>query len=97
MDNHVHLLAVPERKDSLARAIGRAHRRHARRVNRDQGWSGHLWANRFFSTALDAGHLWRAVKYVESNPVRAGRCARAEDWPWSSARGRTRAASATPS
>jgi len=85
MDNHIHLVAVPKANDSLSLAIGRAHMRHARRVNRAQGWSGHLWANRFFSTALDEAHLWRAVKYVELNPVRAGLCARAQDWPWSSA------------
>ena len=30
--------------------------RHARRVNRQQGWSGHLWANWFYSTALDEQH-----------------------------------------
>lgn len=86
MSNHVHLLAVPDRDEAMARAIGRAHMRHARRVNRERGWRGHLWANRFYSTALDEAHLWRAVKYVELNPVRAGVVARAEDWPWSSAR-----------
>jgi len=86
MANHVHLIAVPRRTDSLARGIGRAHFRYARWVNWRQGWSGHLWANRFHSTALDVMHLWAAVKYVELNPVRAGIVARAEDYEWSSAR-----------
>ena len=86
MSNHVHLIAVPRRADSLARAIGRTHMRYARRTNRLREWSGHLWANRFFSTPLDESHLWQAVKYVELNPVRAGMAARAEDYAWSSAR-----------
>ncbi|MBE0575165.1 MAG: transposase, partial [Desulfuromonadales bacterium] len=30
MTNHVHLIAVPEREESLARAIGEAHRRYTR-------------------------------------------------------------------
>ncbi len=34
---------------------------------------------------LDDAHLWATVRYVVRNPVRAGRVARAEDFPWSSA------------
>lgn len=86
MTNHVHLLAVPRREDSLARGVGLAHRRHAVRMNRREGWTGHLWANRYFSTSLDEAHLWACVRYIELNPVRAGLAERAEEWPWSSAR-----------
>jgi putative transposase len=86
MSNHIHLLAVPRRPDSLARGMGRAQQRHARRVNAAQGWLGHLRANRFYSTPLDEAHLWTAIKYIELNPVRAGVVARAEDYRWSSAR-----------
>ncbi len=86
MTNHVHLLVVPRRKKAMDLAIGRTHMRHARRVNREQGWSGHLWANRFYSTILDETHLWAAVRYIERNPVRAGLVKRAERYGWSSAR-----------
>ena len=85
MSNHVHLLVVPGRKDSLATAIGRTHMRHARWVNRRQGWTGHLWANRFYSTVPDEPHLWAAVKYLERNPVRAGIVDHAHGYEWSSA------------
>lgn len=86
MTNHVHLLVVGERTDSMAFAIGRTHMRYARHINRRHGWTGHLWANRYHSTVLDETHLWRAVRYVELNPVRAGMVQRAEEYPWSSAR-----------
>ena len=86
MTTHVHLLGVPQRETALAEAVGRAHMRYARWANRQQRWWGHLWANRFYSTPLDEEHLWAAVKYIERNPVRAGLVARAEDYPWSSAR-----------
>ena len=33
MPNHVHLIAVPQSEDGLARAIGEAHRRYTRRIN----------------------------------------------------------------
>lgn len=35
---------------------------------------------------MEEAHLAAAVPYVERNPVRAGLCERAVDWPWSSAR-----------
>ncbi|MHB9027103.1 MAG: transposase [Armatimonadota bacterium] len=86
MTTHIHVVAVPAREDSLALAIGRAHMKYARWVNRRQGWQGHLWANRFYSTVLDEAHCWAAMKYIERNPIRAGLATRAEDYPWSSAR-----------
>lgn len=86
LSNHVHMIVVPQTRESLGRAIGLAHRRQSMWINRQMGWRGHLWANRFHSCPLDGPHLWRAVKYVETNPVRSGLVARAEDWPWSSAR-----------
>ena len=84
MPNHVHMVAVPEKKDSLARLLRIAHHRHARRVNAAHGWRGHLWQERFHSFVMDEMHLLAAVRYIELNPVRAGLCKRVEDWPWSS-------------
>ncbi len=84
MPNHVHLVVVPQRKQSLAKLFGVAHHRHARRINSAQGWQGHLWQERYHSSVLDETHLLAAVRYIELNPVRAGLCTRAEDWRWSS-------------
>jgi putative transposase len=85
MPNHVHLIAVPEAADSLARFFGSAHLRYTRRINLRENWRGHLWQERFHSFVMDERHLLAAVRYVELNPVRAGLCRRPEDWPWSSA------------
>ena len=85
MTNHVHLIAVPQDPESLAKAIGRADFLHTQYVNRLQGRSGHLWQNRFHSCALDEGHFWSAMRYVEQNPVRAGLVKEAGDYEWSSA------------
>jgi putative transposase len=86
MSNHVHLVVVGLKANSMARALGCAHGRYARRFNARSGWTGHLWAHRFYSSAMDQRHLWYAVRYVETNPVRAGLVRLAEDYPWSSAR-----------
>ncbi len=85
MDNHVHLIAVPEKRESLWQAIGETHRRYTRMINFREGWRGYLWQGRFSSFVLQEGHLYAAVRYVERNPVRAKLVKRAEDYEWSSA------------
>jgi putative transposase len=85
MTNHVHLLVVPSGTSSMAVAVGNAHGKYAQWFNAQHGLSGHLWANRYYSTALDCCHLWAAVRYVELNPVRAQMIGRAEDYLYCSA------------
>ena len=85
MGNHVHLMAVPARADSLAKAIGRTHWLYARYVNRMHRRSGHLWQNRFYSSAMDEEHALLAMRYTERNPLRAGMCRAARRYRWSSA------------
>ena len=85
MTNHVHLVAIPRREDSLAKAVGRTPLRYTQYVNRLHARSGHLWQDRFFSSALDEGWFWHAMRYTERNPVRAKLVRRAWDWLWSSA------------
>lgn len=86
MPNHVHLIAVPSAEDSLARAIGEAHRRYTRRINFREQWRGHLWQERFASFPMDEQYLLAAARYVEMNPVAAGLVMLPEEYPWSSAR-----------
>jgi putative transposase len=86
MTNHVHLVVVPEREDSLAQAVGWTHFRYTRLVNMRENWRGYLWQGRFHSCVMDSAHTLRALRYVELNPVRAGLVERPEEWPWSSAR-----------
>ena len=86
MGNHVHLIAAGKQRDSIPKALGNAHREYSRFLNLEAYVTGHLWANRYFSTPLDEPHLWAAVRYVELNPVRAQLVDEATDFPWSSAR-----------
>ena len=86
MPNHVHLIAVGKSRISIPRAVGNAHREYSRLRNGARRVTGHLWANRYFSTALDEPHLWAAIRYVELNPVRGGMVDDATRYKWSSAR-----------
>jgi putative transposase len=86
MPNHVHLVVVPEEKDSLSRLFRFVHHHYSRRINFRENWKGHLWQERFHSFVMDERYLMATVRYVELNPVRARLCPRPQDWPWSSAR-----------
>ena len=86
MPNHVHLIGVPERADAMASALGRTHADFARHFNLKNRSCGHMWQARFFSCPLGPTHLWRAMAYVERNPVRAGMVEHAAQYEWSSAR-----------
>ena len=84
MPNHVHLILVPDRQESLGRALGETHRRYSTAINARLGVTGHLFQARFGSAAMDEEHLMAAARYVALNPVRARLVERAEDWRWSS-------------
>jgi putative transposase len=86
MPNHVHVVAVPDRPDSLAKSLGPAQSRYARYCNQQRGVTGHVWQDRYYSAPLDQRHLVVALRYVDCNPVRAGLAANAENYEWSSAR-----------
>ena len=85
MDNHIHLILVPDTDDGLRATLAEAHRRYTRAINLREGWRGFLFQGRFASYAMDDAHLMTAMRYVENNPVTAGLVERAEDWRWSSA------------
>ena len=85
MDNHVHLILVPQTEDGLRATLAEAHRRYSRRINFREGWRGYLFQGRFASYPMDDAHLMAAVRYVENNPVAAKMVGRAEEWRWSSA------------
>jgi putative transposase len=60
---------------------------HVRRFHKHYGTSGHIWQGRYKSFLIQKdGHLLIVLKYVESNPLRAGLVNSANNWLWSSHR-----------
>ncbi|MCK4905143.1 transposase [bacterium] len=86
MNNHVHFVVKPKREDGLANLFKTVHMRYSHYINRQRGAKGHLWQGRFYSCILDNAHLYRAIRYVENNPVRAKITKKAWDYKWSSAK-----------
>jgi len=91
MPNHIHLIAMPDRPAAMADAMRGTHADFARYFNLRRRSCGHVWQARYFSTPLDANHLWQAMAYIERKPVRAHLAELAEDYAWSSARFRRNA------
>ncbi len=85
MSNHVHFIVVPKEEPDLAKVFKTTHMRYAHYINRQRKVKGHLWQGRFYSCILDDAHLYRAIRYVENNPVRAKIVKNAWEYKWSSA------------
>ena len=64
--------------------------RYAHYINRQRSAKGHLWQGRFYSCILDDAHLYRAIRYVENNPVRAKLVKKAWKYGFSSAKDHTK-------
>ena len=46
-----------------------------------------VWQNEYFDRFIrDERHLAQAINYIHENPVKAGLCRHAIEWPWSSAK-----------
>lgn len=85
MSNHIHIVSVPLRKNSLAKAIGQTHFQYTLHFQQKYGTTGHLWQSRFYSCPMDEDYAVNAIAYTELNPVRARMVELAWDYPWSSA------------
>jgi putative transposase len=88
MGTHYHLLVETKAAD-LAPGMRWLNGVYARGFNKRHQRRGHLFGARYDSYVVrDDVHLEAATRYVLENPVRAGLCPKAEDWPWSYAASR---------
>jgi putative transposase len=89
MPNHFHLALWPRQDGDLSRFMQWLLTAHVRRYHRHYRSGGHVWQGRFKAFPIQQDdHLVTVLRYIERNPLRAGLVANAEDWLWSSLRGR---------
>lgn len=85
MDNHVHLLMTPAQVGGLSRLMQLLGRNYVRYLNDRVGRTGTLWEGRYRAGPVDSNRYALAcIRYIESNPVRAGVVSAPADFPWSS-------------
>jgi len=86
MSTHYHLV-VESTREQLSSGLQLLNCGYATHFNRRYGRFGHAFAGRFSARAIESEeYLREACAYVLLNPVKAGLCERAEDWPWSYSR-----------
>jgi putative transposase len=90
MLNHIHmLLESPLGLKAMSSFMHGINQSYAMRFNNKYGKFGHVWQNRYKNfIVLKDSYLLNLINYIEHNPVRANVVTRAEDYPWSSYRGR---------
>jgi putative transposase len=73
MGNHFHLVLEPGAGQSISRILQSLTVAHTWHYHKARGTSGHVWHGRFKSPVVAADeHLLTVMRYVESNPLRAG-------------------------
>jgi putative transposase len=75
MTNHVHLVAIPKRPDSLAKLILRVHSRYAQAFHRRYKRTGHLWHSAAEPQVEDIGR-----SPIRAPPARVGHQPAWEGW-----------------
>jgi putative transposase len=85
MDNHYHLVLEPAAGQSISRILQSLTVAHIWHYHKAAASSGHVWQGRFKSPVVSADeHLLRVMRYVESNPLRAGMVRDLAGYRWSS-------------
>lgn len=86
MPNHIHVLIREKSGWPLGGVIKSWKGYTARVINQHLGRTGTFWAADYFDRRTrDRDQFEATAIYIEANPVKAGLCAEAKDWPWSSA------------
>ena len=85
MTHHVHLLATPNDVASLPITLTVRRPALCPYFNGTYERSGTLWEGRYRATVIDSEpYLLTCMRYVEENPVRAGRVVNPGAYRWSS-------------
>jgi putative transposase len=83
--NHVHLLLKVRGggTDQLARFMQSLAGDFAQAYNVRKGRTGAFWGDRYHAVMIDAGdYLWRCLRYIDLNMVRAGVVRSPAEWDW---------------
>ena len=87
MSNHWHLVLWPRKDGDLSAFMQWVTMTHSQRWHAAHATAGmgHVYQGRFKSFPVQSGAYYAALlRYVESNPLRAGLVQSSSEWPWSS-------------
>jgi putative transposase len=87
MPNHWHMVLWPEKDGDLTAFVRWLTHTHSMRwhAHYHTGGTGHIYQGRFKSFPVETEeYLYRVLRYVERNALRANLVSRAENWRWGS-------------
>ena len=82
--NHVHLLLSNRgTNQSVSRFMQEVQGQFAQAYNLKRKRRGAFWSDRYHVTMIDSeAYLWRCMRYIDMNMVRAGAVDHPSDWAW---------------
>lgn len=84
MNNHSHMLINTEKITELSKYMHRLNTSYAIYYNKKYSRVGYVFKNRYKSEGIySEEHLYNCIKYIYDNPVKAGICKSAKEYPYS--------------
>ena len=84
MSNHAHILIEAQSVNELSKYMQRLNTRYGKYYNKKYQRVGYVFRDRYKSEGIySEQHLYSCIKYIYDNPVKAGICQRAKEYPYS--------------
>ena len=84
MNNHLHMLLKTDNIKELSKYMQRLNTTYAKYYNKKYNRVGYVFRDRYKSEGIySEEHLYNCIKYIYDNPVKAGICNKAEEYPYS--------------
>lgn len=84
MSNHAHMLIETEEIKELSKYMQRLNTKYGKYYNKKYNRVGYVFRDRYRAEGIyTEKYLYNCLKYIYNNPVKAGICKKAEDYPYS--------------
>lgn len=84
MANHAHMLIQADNLKELSKYMQRLNTRYGIYYNKRYNRVGYVFRDRYKAEGIySENHLYNCIKYIYDNPVKAGICDKAEEYPYS--------------
>ena len=84
MNNHTHMLVETQVIEQLSKYMQRINTTYGKYYNKKYNRVGYVFRDRYKAEGIySEKHLYNCIKYIHNNPVKAGICNKAEEYPYS--------------
>ena len=84
MSNHAHMLIETEEIKELSKYMQRLNTKYGKYYNKKYNRVGYVFRDRYRAQGIyTEKYLYNCLRYIYNNPVKAGICKNAEDYPYS--------------